>query len=100
MTSSEVRREMSERNLMPVGQKAHQRLLAIRPIGDQAANLDTVACRDDEAFVDVLTQRHQRLANRLSAKSQPLAHHNRTISLVGSNDYKLHVHIPFGEAGG
>jgi hypothetical protein len=63
----------------------------LRPIRDQAANLDTIACRDDEAFVDVLPQRQQRRADRLGPKGQPLAHHNRAGTLVSSDYSKLHV---------
>ena len=87
----QMRREMLQRNMMPIRQEARQRLLARRPIGNQAANLDTITCRDDEAFVDILPQRQQRLADRFRPKGQPLAHHNRAGTLVSSDYSKLHV---------
>jgi hypothetical protein len=87
----QMRREMLQRNMMPIRQEAHQRLLARRPIRNQATNLDTITSRDDEAFVDVLPQRQQRRAHRLRSKGQLLAHHNRAGTLVGSDYSKLHV---------
>jgi hypothetical protein len=71
---------------VPIRQKARQRLLTLGAIGNQAANLDTIACRDNKALVDIAPQCFERLTARFRAKGQPLAHHNRAVSLVSSDD--------------
>ena len=91
----QVRRQMLQRDAdanRPESASAPARPSS--PDRDQAADLDTIACRDDEPFVDILAQRQQRLAHGLRAKGQPLAHHDRAGSLVGSDNDKLHVGLP------